>query len=117
MVKITARTLRETTRPRRTRRATTSTIGLPLGIYDVEIEIDGKDVDKTTEREDQPRRSHPSISILLLPSSPTPRQQAAMQQAAASGQMTEELERGMTTEQKAAMEKPIKEQRRQDQEE
>jgi tetratricopeptide (TPR) repeat protein len=84
--------------------------GLPLGNYNVTIEVDGKDVDhKTGVRS---KLGDPTSVPFDLQASKQSRDaaQAAMQKAADSGgQLTKDMERGMTAEQKAALEKTIKE--------
>jgi tetratricopeptide (TPR) repeat protein len=79
--------------------------GLPLGNYNVTIEVDGKDVDQT--KGVRSKLSDPTnVSFDLQASQKTAQ---ATQQAAASGQLTKEMERGLTAEQKAALEKTLKE--------
>jgi tetratricopeptide (TPR) repeat protein len=83
--------------------------GLPLGNYNVAIEVDGKDVDKKTGI--RSKLGDPTSVPFDLQASKREREagQAAMQKAADSGgQVTKEMERGMTAEQKAALEKSIK---------
>jgi Tfp pilus assembly protein PilF len=83
--------------------------GLPLGNYNVTIEVDGKDVDQT--KGVRSKLGDPTNVSFDLQASKKSREatQAAMQQAAAGGQLTKDLERGMTAEQKAALEKTLKE--------
>lgn len=83
--------------------------GLPLGNYNVTIEVDGKDVDHTTGV--RSRLGDPTNVSFNLQASKQSRDaaQAALQQAAAGGQLTKDLERGMTADQKAALEKTLKE--------
>jgi tetratricopeptide (TPR) repeat protein len=79
--------------------------GLPLGNYNVTIEVDGKDVDHTNGV--RSKLSDPTnVSFDLQASQKTAQ---ATQQAAESGQLTKEMERGLTAEQKAALEKTLKE--------
>lgn len=79
--------------------------GLPLGTYNVSLEVDGKVVD-----------SMKGVRTKL--GDPTPinfdmqtlkRQNEAAQAANATGQLTKEQERSMSAEQKASMEKALKE--------
>ena len=79
--------------------------GLPLGNYNVTIEVDGKDVDQT--KGVRSKLGDPTnISFDLQASQKT---REATQQAASSGTITKDMERGMTAEQKAALEKTMKE--------
>ena len=79
--------------------------GLPLGNYVVTIEVDGKDVDNRTGV--RSKLGDPTnVSFDLLAAK---KQHEATQRAAESGQITKEMERGMTAEQKAALEKTLKE--------
>ena len=79
--------------------------GLPLGTYNVTLEVDGKMRDQIK-------------GVRTKLGDPTPinfdlqgqkKQQMAQQAAAASGTMTKEQERGMSPQQKAEMEKALKE--------
>jgi len=83
--------------------------GLPLGNYNVIVEVDGKDVDRTDKV--RSKLGDPTNVSFDLQASKGSRDAAqnAMQQAAASGQLTKEMERGLTAEQKAALEKTLKE--------
>src|SRR5271157_5345147 len=83
--------------------------GLPLGQYNVTIEVDGKDVDQT--KGVRSKLGDPTNVSFDLQASKQSReaQQAALQQAAVGGQLTKDLERGMTADQKAALEKTLKE--------
>ena len=83
--------------------------GLPLGNYNVTIEVDGKDVDKKTGV--RSKLGDPTNVSFDLQASKQERDaaQAVMQKAAETGQITKEMERGMTAEQKAALEKTLKE--------
>ena len=82
--------------------------GLPLGIYTVTLEVDGKVRDqmkgvRTTMGDPKP------VNFDLQGQK---KQQDAQQAAAAPGTLTKEQARDMTPEQKAAMEKAMKERRR-----
>ncbi|MBM3727686.1 MAG: hypothetical protein FJW40_19975 [Acidobacteria bacterium] len=79
--------------------------GLPLGQYNIVLEVNGKDVDRVQ-------------GVRTRLGDPTPvnfdmqanaRKQAALQKAAESGQLTQEQARDMSPEQKAALEKQMKE--------
>jgi len=85
-------------------------MGLPMGFYDVEIMIDGKSADKQTKIKTSPGDPIPVNFDLAADQQSGARQQAAMQQAAMTGQLTDDAKRGMSKEQVAAMEKQIKEQ-------
>lgn len=79
--------------------------GLPLGTYDVSCEMDGKVVDSL--KGVRMRLGDPvpvSFDLAKLAA-----QQQAMQKAAETGQVTKEMERDMSPEQKAALEKQAKE--------
>jgi tetratricopeptide (TPR) repeat protein len=79
--------------------------GLPLGNYNVTIEVDGKEVDNRTGV--RSKLGDPTnVSFDLAAAR---KQRDATQAAAQSGQITKEMERGMTAEQKAALEKTLKE--------
>ena len=79
--------------------------GLPLGNYNVTIEVDGKDIDnKTGVRSKLGDPTNVSFDLAAAR-----KQREATQAAAQSGQITKEMERGMTAEQKAALEKTLKE--------
>jgi Tfp pilus assembly protein PilF len=83
--------------------------GLPLGYYNVTVEVDGKDVDKKTGV--RSKLGDPTSVSFDLQASKQEREaaQSVMQKAAETGQITKEMERGMTAEQKAALEKNLKE--------
>ncbi len=79
--------------------------GLPLGTYDITLEVDGKDVDKATNVRTglgDPRAVDFNLQEVK-------KRQEAMARAAETGQLTKEQERSMTPEQKAALEKANKE--------
>jgi tetratricopeptide (TPR) repeat protein len=79
--------------------------GLPLGTYDVTLEVNGKDVDSV--RGVRTRLGEPSVVNFDMQAAK--QKQQAMQQAAETGQLTKEQARDMTPEQKAAIEKSMKE--------
>ena len=83
--------------------------GLPLGSYNVTIEVDDKDVDQT--KGVRSKLGDPTNISFDLQASKKSRDatQAAMQDAAAGGGLTKDMERGMTAEQKATLEKTLKE--------
>lgn len=79
--------------------------GLPLGTYDISCEVDGKVVDSVKNvrtRLGDPLPVNFDLSKMAA-------QRKAMEQAAATGQVTEELSREMSKEQKEALEKAAKE--------
>jgi tetratricopeptide (TPR) repeat protein len=80
--------------------------GLPLGQYNVACEVDGKVVDEVKGvrmRLGDPVPVEFNLAKMV-------QQQAAMQKAMETGQVTQEMARDMTPEQKAAFEKRAKEQ-------
>jgi len=82
--------------------------GLPLGNYNIIIEVDGKDVDHKSTRS---KLGDPTNVSFDLQATKKDRDatQSVMQKAAESGQLTKDMERGMTADQKAALEKTLKE--------
>ncbi len=79
--------------------------GLPLGTYNVFLEMDGKDADSV--KGVRTRLGDPTPINFDL--SGMKKQREAMEKAAATGEITKEAERGMSAEQKAALEKQMKE--------
>ncbi len=79
--------------------------GLPIGTYKVTLEIDGKDVDFM----DKVRTTLGDPVPINFDEHANAQKQKAMTQAAESGTLTKEQERGMSAEQKAALEKQTKE--------
>jgi len=79
--------------------------GLPLGTYNITVEVDGKDMDSMGNV--KPRLGDPLPVNFDL--SAKKKQAEAMQKQVDAGQMPVEAERGMTAAQKAALEKSIKE--------
>jgi len=84
-------------------------MGLPIGDYNIVVNVDGKPAD-------QPQKVHTSpgdpknVSFdLRQAAAERANQQAAMDKAVQSGTLTKEMERGMSSDQKAAMEKQLKE--------
>ena len=78
--------------------------GLPLGTYNVSVEMDGRQVDQVSNV--RPRLGDPTEIDFDLQAIAA--RQAAMQKAAEAGQLTEEQKREMSPEQRAAMEKTMK---------
>jgi tetratricopeptide (TPR) repeat protein len=79
--------------------------GLPIGNYNITLEVDGKDIDSVKNVR---TKLGDSTSIPFNMAEAKQKQQQ-MQKVAESGQLTKEMERGMTAEQKAALEKQTKE--------
>lgn len=80
--------------------------GLPLGTYNVILFLDGKEVDKVQGV--RSRLGDPTPVNFDIAANEA--RQKAQQQAMQSGQLTEEMKRDMSPEQKAAIEKQMKEQ-------
>jgi tetratricopeptide (TPR) repeat protein len=79
--------------------------GLPLGTYNVALEVDGKVRDEL--KGVRTKLGDPIPVNFDLQGQK--KKNDAMQSAASSGQLTKEQERGMSSEQKAALEKSVKE--------
>jgi tetratricopeptide (TPR) repeat protein len=79
--------------------------GLPLGTYKVTLEVDGKDVDSVDNV--RSKLGDPTVVNFDLEKIKQQRQETA--KAAETGTLTKEQERGMSAEQKAALEKATKE--------
>lgn len=79
--------------------------GLPIGTYKVTLEVSGKDIDSVNNVRSRLGDSTP-INFNMAEMK---QRQDAMQKAAETGQMSKEVERGLTAEQKAALEKQAKE--------
>ena len=80
--------------------------GLPLGMYNITVQIDGKTVDSmkgVRTRLGDPTPINFDLQAIAA-------RNKAVQQAAQTGQLTEEMKRDMSPEQRAAMEKQMKEQ-------
>jgi Tfp pilus assembly protein PilF len=82
--------------------------GVPLGMYEISCVIDGKEVDKVSGVK-ATLGDHPPIDFDLRKSGAqaTSSRQAEMQKALETGQMSDDLKRQMTPEQKAAFEKQL----------
>jgi tetratricopeptide (TPR) repeat protein len=86
--------------------------GVPLGTFEITVTVDGKEVDKLSGVKST-LGEHPPTNFDLRKSanaanSPT---QALMQKALETGQISDELKRQMSPEQKAALEKQMTEQK------
>jgi len=79
--------------------------GLPLGTYMVSVEIDGKEVYKV----DNVRTRLGEPSVINFDLQANKQKQQAMAKAAETGTLTQEQARDMSPEQKAAMDKAMKE--------
>lgn len=85
--------------------------GLPLGTYDLSCQIDGKDVDKTSGVKTHPGDPIPvdfDLSKAAAQGGGGGSKQSAMQDALASGQISKDLERQLSPEQKKQLEDQIK---------
>jgi tetratricopeptide (TPR) repeat protein len=83
-------------------------MGLPMGTYTISVVVDGKEMDKVSGVRTSPGDSKPIDFDLSKSVAASTNKQAEMQKAIETGQMSKELERGLTAEQKAQMEKEIK---------
>jgi tetratricopeptide (TPR) repeat protein len=79
--------------------------GLPIGTYKISLEVDGKDVDYI----DKVRTTLGDPVVNNFDEHAAAQKRQAMTQAADSGTLTKDQERGLTAEQKAALEKQTKE--------
>jgi tetratricopeptide (TPR) repeat protein len=85
-------------------------MGLPMGKFDITVEVDGKMVDS---QKGVPTKFGDPTEInfdLKADNQQSASKQAEMQKAVETGQMSEDLKRQLTPEQRAQMEKTIKEQ-------
>ena len=85
-------------------------MGLPMGKYTIDVLVDGKKVDSVANVSTRPGDPIPVNFDLKASQDDKAAQQAQMAKAVESGQMTKEMERQLSPEQKAAMEKQIKDQ-------
>jgi tetratricopeptide (TPR) repeat protein len=83
--------------------------GLPIGFYNISVLIDNREVDKVGNVKTSPGESRMVDFDLQRSAAANAQQQAAMQKAMETGQISKEMERSMTAEQKAALEKTMKE--------
>jgi tetratricopeptide (TPR) repeat protein len=84
--------------------------GVPLGMFEISVEVDGKVVDKVNGVKSQMGDHPPTDFDLRKSTNANPASQAMVQQALQTGQISDELKRQLTSEQKAALEKQITEQ-------
>jgi len=85
-------------------------MGLPMGKYNVDVFVDGKRVDGQTNVPTRPGDPIPVNFDLKATQAQSASQSAAMQKAMETGQLTDDMKRSLSPEQKAAMEKQLKEQ-------
>jgi tetratricopeptide (TPR) repeat protein len=85
-------------------------MGLPMGKYDVDLVVDGQKKDSVKGVSTRPGDPIPVNFDLKNSAAEMAAKQAEMQKAVETGQLTKEQERSLSPEQKAAMEKQIKEQ-------
>ena len=84
-------------------------MGLPIGTYNVLVLVEGKQVDAQNGVKTHPGDPIPVNFDLKASQADNAARQQAMQKAVESGQISKEMERSLSPEQKAAMEKQIKE--------
>src|SRR4051794_23127445 len=85
-------------------------MGLPIGKYTIDVMVEGKKVDSLNNVATRPGDPIPVNFDLKANQADQAAKQAEMAKAVETGQLTKEQERSLTPEQKAAMEKQIKEQ-------
>ncbi len=85
-------------------------MGLPMGKYTIDVMVEGKKADSVSNISTRPGDPIPVNFDLKANQADKAAQQAQMAKAVETGQITKEMERSLTPEQKAAMEKQIKEQ-------
>jgi len=105
LVKINRRDIRGNYKVKTNKKGEYFHAGLPLGNYDVVLEVGGKDVDRVSNvrtRLGDPTQVDFDLQRLK-------QRQEAMQRAAESGQLTAEQARGLSSEQRTELEKATKE--------
>src|SRR3954465_1102142 len=80
--------------------------GLPLGTYNISCEVDGKVIDNINGVKS---KYGDTTEVPDFDASRMKKQQADAQKAAETGELTQDQTRGMSAEQKAALEKQVKE--------
>jgi tetratricopeptide (TPR) repeat protein len=85
-------------------------MGLPMGKYDITVVVDGKVADAMKGVSTRPGDPIPVNFDLKATQADNAAKQAQMTKAIETGQLTKEQERSLSPEQKAAMEKQIKDQ-------
>jgi tetratricopeptide (TPR) repeat protein len=83
-------------------------MGLPMGKYTIDVIVDGKKVDSVAGVQTRPGDPIPVNFDLKSNQTENASKQAELQKAVETGQMSKELERSLSPEQKAAMEKQMK---------
>lgn len=83
-------------------------MGLPIGTYNVELMVDGKKVDQMNNVRTSLGDPKPVNFDLANNATVNAARQAEMAKAAETGQISKELERGLTKEQKDQVEKDVK---------
>ena len=84
--------------------------GLPMGTYDIACLIDGKQADQVKGVRTSPGDPQPVNFDLRQAAAAASARQQQMQQAVESGQISKDLERGLTPEQKKQLEESMKKQ-------
>ena len=84
--------------------------GLPMGTYNITLLVDGKEVDHINGVKTSPGDPHREDFNMKSASLDKAAKQAEAQKALETGQISKELEKSMSPEQKAALEKQIKDQ-------
>lgn len=84
-------------------------MGLPMGTYTIDLYVDGKKMDSVSKVQTRPGDPIPVNFDLKKSQQDQQAHNAEMQKAVETGQISKEMERSMTPEQKAAMEKQVKE--------
>jgi tetratricopeptide (TPR) repeat protein len=82
--------------------------GLPIGVYTVTLVVDGKEVDNIKGVKTSPGDPHREDFNMKAAGSTKAARDEEVKKAMETGQMSKELEKSLTPEQKAAMEKSIK---------
>jgi tetratricopeptide (TPR) repeat protein len=83
-------------------------MGLPIGNYNLAVFVDGKQMDSVSNVHTSPGDSKPIDFDLKASQQDNSAKQAEIKKAVETGQMSKELERSMTPEQKAQLEKQMK---------
>ena len=84
--------------------------GLPMGMYDISVQVDGKEMDRVKGVKTSPGDPQPINFDMKQAAQSESARQAAMKQAVESGQVSKDLERGLTPDQKKALEESMKKQ-------
>jgi tetratricopeptide (TPR) repeat protein len=81
--------------------------GVPLGMFELSVVVDGKEVDKVNNYKSTMGDHPPTDFDLRKSMAANSNKQALAQQALETGEMTEDLKKQLTPEQKAALEKQM----------